>query len=50
MVVVGRLAGNAHADQRDDIRRGVGQRVKTVGQDADGARGQAERDLGGGDD
>jgi hypothetical protein len=50
MVLVGWLAGNAHADQRDDVRSGVGERVEAVRQDADGARGEAERDLGGRDD
>ena len=49
MVLVGRLAGRADADQADDVRGGVGERVKAVGQDADGAARVAERDLRDGD-
>ena len=45
MVFVGRPAARAHADQADDVRRGVGERVEAVGQDADRAARVAERDL-----
>jgi hypothetical protein len=37
------------ADEPDDIRRGIGQRVKPVGQDADGAACVAVCDLRDGD-
>ena len=50
MIVVRRLAGDAHADERDDVRGGVGEGVKAVGEHADGAGDRAERDLRGRDD
>jgi hypothetical protein len=48
MFFVGGRIGNAHADDRHDIRGGVGERVKTVGEDGDCASGETERDLGAG--
>ena len=45
MILVGRLAGRMNPHQADDIRGGVGQRVKTVGQDADRPARVAEDDL-----
>ena len=50
MVRVGRLARDAHADQRDDVRGAVGEGMKAVGEDADRAGQQAQRDLGDRDD
>ncbi len=50
MVVVGRGAGDAHADDADDVRGGVGEGVVAVGQHRHRAGRQAERDLRGGDD
>jgi len=46
MVFVGRPLRGGNADQRDDIGRGVGERVKTVGQDRDRPRNVSEGDLG----
>ena len=43
MVLVGRLPGGADADQADDVRRGVGQRMEAVGQDADRAARSSRR-------
>ena len=37
MVRVGRLLREPQADQRDHVRRAVGQRVEAVGEDADRA-------------
>ena len=37
MVLVGRHAGGAEPDQADDIGGGIGEGMKTVGKDADGA-------------
>ena len=45
MILVRRLTRGVNADQADDVRRAVGQRVKAVGQDADRAARVAERDL-----
>jgi hypothetical protein len=45
MIDVRRLAGRMDADEADDVRRAVGERVEAVGQDADRAAGIAERDL-----
>ena len=45
MILVGRPARGAHADEADDVRRRVGQRMEAVGEDADGAAGVAEGDL-----
>ena len=45
MVFVGRPLGRLDADQPDDVRGRVGERVETVGQDADRAAGVSERDL-----
>ena len=50
MIVVGRRAGDAHADDADDVRGGVGEGVEAVGQHGDRAGGEPERDLRGGDD
>ena len=50
MVIVRGLAGDAHAGQRDDVRGGVNEGVEAVGENADRARGQAQHDLGAGDD
>jgi hypothetical protein len=36
----------ADAHEPDDVRRGIGQRVKAVGEDADRAARVAKRDLG----
>ncbi len=46
VVVVGWAAGGADADQTDDIGRRVGQRMKAVRENADGAARVAERNLG----
>ena len=35
VIEVGRLAGSAYADERNDVRRRVGERVKAVGDDTD---------------
>ena len=45
MVLVGRLPRRAHADEADDVGRGVGERVEAVGQDADRAARVAEAIL-----
>jgi hypothetical protein len=45
MIRVWRPSGRLDADEADDIRRRVGQRVESVGQNADGAAGVPERDL-----
>ena len=50
VIVVRRGAGDAYADDADDVRRGVGEGVVAVGQHGDGAGGDAERDLRRGDD
>ena len=42
MIRVGRLLREPQSDERDDVRRAVGERVKTVGEDADGAAQLAE--------
>jgi hypothetical protein len=49
MVGVGRLAGDAQADQPHDVGGRVGERVETVGDDADGAGGVAQNQLRPGD-
>ena len=46
MILVRRPPRGADADEPDDVRRRVGQRVKAVGENADGAGRVAERDLG----
>ena len=46
MIGIGRLTGGADAYQSDDVRRAVGERVETVGEDADGAARVPKRDLG----
>ena len=46
MIRVRRLLGQPQADERDDVRRAVGQRMKTVRENADGAAELAEDDLG----
>jgi hypothetical protein len=48
VVEIGRFERRAQADERDDVRRGVGERVKTVGDDADRRRRVAEDQLGDG--
>ena len=50
MVGVRRLVRHAHAHERGDVRRRVGQRMETVGEDADGAAGIAEAHLANGDE
>jgi hypothetical protein len=49
MVLVRRPLGRLDANQPDNVRRRVGERVEAVGQDADGAAGVAEGNLGDGD-
>jgi len=46
MILIRRLPCGAHADQPGHVRRGVGQRVEAVRQDADRTARVAERDLG----
>ena len=46
MVFVGRFACGAESDEPDDVRRGVGERVVAVGDDADGSGGVAKQELG----
>jgi hypothetical protein len=46
MVVIGGLAGDAHADERRHVREPVGERVKAVRQDAHRPRGVSEHQLG----
>ena len=50
MIRVRRLPRDLHADERDDVRRGVGERVEAVGEHADRAGHEPERDLGDRDD
>ena len=46
MVFVSRPLRGRHADERDDVRRGIGERVKTVRENRDCAGKISERDLG----
>ena len=46
MIFVGRLARGAHRDDAHDVRGAVGQRVKAVRDNADGAGAIAEHQLG----
>ena len=50
MIVVRRAPGREDSDESDDIGSRVGERVKPVGQNADGAAGIPKRNLGQGDD
>ena len=45
MVAIGRPLRGGDAHQRDDVRGGVGERVKTVGKDRDRPREVPEGDL-----
>ena len=45
MIRVGRLLREPQPHERDDVRRAVGQRMKAVGENADGAAELAEDDL-----
>src|SRR5262249_28729011 len=45
MVFISRPLRRADADERDDVRRGVGQRMETVGEDRNRSRPVAESDL-----
>jgi hypothetical protein len=45
MVLVGRLPRDRDADERDDVRRRIGQRVKALGQDGDRPGEIAQGDL-----
>ena len=49
VVGVRRPPGDRDADQADDVRRRVGERVEAVGDDRHGPRVGAEDDLGDGD-
>jgi hypothetical protein len=49
IVLIGGLAGDPHADERDDVGGGVGERVEAVGEDRHRAGAPAEDDLGDGD-
>jgi hypothetical protein len=49
MVLIRRLARGTQADHRHDVGSGVSERVETVGNDADGARGVAQHELCAGD-
>ena len=46
MVVIGRAPRHRYADQRHDVRRGIGQRMEAIRDDRNGAGGVAEDDLG----
>ena len=45
MIGVGRLLRKPQPHERHDVRRAVGQRMKSVGENADGAAELAEDDL-----
>ena len=45
MICVGRLLREPQPHERDDVRRAVGQRMKPVGENADGSAELAEDDL-----
>src|SRR4029453_3097173 len=45
MIRVRRLLCGAQAAEGDDVRRAIGEGMKTVGEDADGAAGLAKDDL-----